>query len=119
VKNCSIWYDEPRLLAAVRTRLAMPADARIPVMACAHDAPTATGRTLPFLFSLPEEIAALGTVYGEGGAAAAEGSAAAATSAKHVAAIRTAVENLAGMEVRAQALYLALKGRFLGGAGGE
>jgi ATP-dependent RNA helicase DDX1 len=117
-KACAIWYDEPKLVAAVRKRLGMT-DADIPRMrvqrAGAGAGAGAGGGAAAYSFELPPEIAELGAVYGEekgaGGAAAAG---AAATTALHVAAIRTAVESLAAMEVEAQASYLSLKVRAWG-----
>jgi ATP-dependent RNA helicase DDX1 len=115
-KHCSVWYDEPGLLGAVQRRLGLPASAPLPAMGVARDATAPSGKKVPYLLTLPPEIERLGAVYGEelhGGGAAAGAS---ATTAQHVAAIRTAVDNLASMEVKAQSLHLLLKARF--GAGG-
>jgi ATP-dependent RNA helicase DDX1 len=112
VKGCSILYDEPALVGGIRRRLAMPAEASIPAMQVQRDAAGPSGKLLPYLFTLPPSIAALGAVYGEAGGSSAEAAGSASASAAHVAEIRTAVEGLAGMEVKAQGLYCALKMRF-------
>jgi len=120
VKGCTVWYDEPRVLAAVHRRLGLAADADggpgaaggIPAMLCERDAATPAGKAVPYLFALPPAVAALGAVYGEemegGGGGGGRGAGDAGT-ALHVAAIRTAVESLASMEVVAQSAYLSMK----------
>jgi hypothetical protein len=74
-------------------------------MAVARDGVTASGQLLPYLFSLPPSIAALGTVYGEERGEKAGPSA-------HVELIRERVQVLAALEVQVQSAFLAMKTRF-------
>ena len=110
VAKCSVWYDEPHLLASIRRRLQLPADAFLPVMKCTRNGSVASGKVLPYLFTLPPEVASLGAVYGE--EAGSSTGAAGASTTLHAAQIRTAVEGLSAMEVKAQSLYLSIKERF-------
>jgi ATP-dependent RNA helicase DDX1 len=110
VKACTVWYDEPKLIDAVRKRLGMR-DAGIPRMLVQRGGAGAAGGAGGYTFELPPEVAALGAVYGEEQGAAGAGGGASAASAQHMAAIRSAVDNLAAMEVQAQASYLGLKVR--------
>ena len=100
--GCTMQYNEPALLAGIQKRLQMGAEA-IPTMSVTRNGSAAPGGpVLPYAFSLPPSIASLGAVYGgERGDAP--------TTSAHVETIRSQVQTLAGMEVRAQTGFLALQ----------
>jgi hypothetical protein len=116
--GCTIWYDEPTLLKAIKKRLHMEV---IPEMvatrgsgagegaaAAAGGAGAADGGAASgYHFALPAGMAD-GVVYGE------ERSVREATP-DHVAAIQQHVGALAALETRAQNAYLGLKLRYGGG----
>lgn len=104
--GCATWYDEPSRFREIKKRLAA---AELPTMACVHDAAGPTGKKLPYLFSLPPEIAALGIEYGEEKGSKQE-------TGEHILAIRSQVTSLLKLEVEAQSAYLALKLKY--GMGG-
>lgn len=109
--GCTIWYDEPKLLEAVKRRLQMKPEEHLPEMGVTHGGAGPKGTPLPYAFSLPASIASLGAVYGE------ERDVRQGPS-EHVEAIREQVHSLAALEVRAQNAFLALKMRFAAHAGG-
>lgn len=100
--GCTIWYDEPKLISAVKRRLQMKPEDSLPEMAVAQGGLGPKGTPLPYAFALPPSIAALGAVYGEGRGEKSGPS-------EHVQAIRGQVSALAALEVRAQNAFLALK----------
>jgi hypothetical protein len=91
-------------LNGILRRLHM-ADTDLPAMAVARDSTTASGQLLPYVFSLPLSIAALGTVYGEERGERAGPS-------ERVELIRDQVQVLAALEVQVQSAFLAMKTRF-------
>jgi len=99
--GCTVWYDEPGLMEAVRRRLQMAEG--LPAMGVTRGGLGPAGTPLPYAFALPPAIAALGAVYGE------EKGDAGAGPSEHVQAIHSQVAALASMEVRAQNAFLALK----------
>ena len=102
--GCTIWYDEPGLMEAVRKRLQM-AEA-LPAMGCVPGGIGPAGTPLPYAFALPPALAALGAIYGEEKGDGERGP------SEHVQAIHSAVAQLAALEVRAQNAFLALKIRW-------
>ena len=109
VGGCCIWSDEDKALAAIRTRLQLPAGEGIPEMVPLRDAaPRAGAVPLPFAFNLPASVASLGAVYGQERGGVSEASA-------HVESLRGQVASLAALEVRAQKAFLALQQRYAGG----
>lgn len=107
--GCTVWYDEPALLASVLRRLHIPLTEGLPSMLITREGRTASGQQVPYLFALPPSIAALGTVYGEERGERAGPSA-------HVELIRDQVQSLAALEVKAQTAFLAMKLRFGSGS---
>lgn len=87
--GCTIWYDEPALLAAVRARLHMEA---IPELS--ED------------FSLPPELAEQGVEYGE------EAKAGPVATTLHVQMLAPTVKELAEMEIEAQNIFLQFNNHF-------